>query len=169
MNTAPLLFYVPQPIGWLALTPDALHEAQKLAEEVLGSDTNTSQPATSSIEPVALLTAEAAAVVLSVDAQCLLRQAREGRIPHTRIGRYVRFDPAVIAAYCSRPPRPPAAATGATPPGNVGRAGARPGPSETAIGGRAGKRELACPYAISGWLEVLPPCKTGSKTSRRCS
>jgi excisionase family DNA binding protein len=61
-----------------------------------------------------LLSAEAAAAMLSVDAQCLLRQAREGRIPHVRLGRYVRFDPAAIAAYCACLPRPPATATSAT-------------------------------------------------------
>jgi len=68
-----------------------------------------------------LLTAEAAAAVLSVDAQCLLRQAREGRIPHVRIGRYVRFDPAAIAEYCARAPRPPATATSATAAAPSGR------------------------------------------------
>jgi hypothetical protein len=121
MNPASLLFYLPQPIGWLGLTLDALHEAQKAAGEVLGSDTNTSQPATSSNEPVALVTAEAAGAALSVDPQWL--QAREGRIPHVRLGRYVRFDPAAIAAYCARAPRPPATATGAAPFGRRRRRG----------------------------------------------
>jgi hypothetical protein len=50
-----------------------------------------------------LLTAEAAATVLSVDPQWLLRQAREARIPHVRIGKLVRFDPAAIAEQCAGP------------------------------------------------------------------
>jgi excisionase family DNA binding protein len=111
----PLLLHLPEPVGWVALTPDGLREAQIAAQEILGSDTNTSIDTTSSAAPTALLTAEAAAEALSVDPHWLLRQAREGRIPHVRLGRYVRFDPAAIAAYCARAPRPPATATSATP------------------------------------------------------
>jgi hypothetical protein len=66
--------------------------------------------------PAGLLSAEAAAIALSVDPQWLLRQAREARIPHFRIGRYVRFDPAAIAEHCARPLNPPATAMSATPP-----------------------------------------------------
>jgi len=91
-----------------------LREGAAVAGTIFGVDA-----AAASVQPQeragnGLLTAEAAAAVLSVDAPCLLRQAREGRIPHVRIGRYVRFDPAAIAAYCARPPRPPATATSAT-------------------------------------------------------
>jgi hypothetical protein len=107
-----VLLHLPEPVGWIALTPDALRNAQLAAQEILGSDTNTSVDTTSAA--TALLTAEAAAEMLSVDAQWLLRQAREARIPHFRVGRYVRFDPAAIAGYCTRPPRPPATATSAT-------------------------------------------------------
>jgi hypothetical protein len=49
-----------------------------------------------------LLTAEDAAAQLSVDASWLLRQAREGRIDHVRIGKYVRFQPPVIIEQCAR-------------------------------------------------------------------
>jgi hypothetical protein len=62
-----------------------------------------------------LLTAEAAAALLSVDPKWLMRQAREGRIPHARFGKLVRFDPMAIAEQCTRLPRPPATATSATP------------------------------------------------------
>jgi hypothetical protein len=109
-----LLLHLPEPVGWIALTPDALRNAQVAAQEILGSDTNTSIDTTSSAAPTALLTAEAAAVVLSVDAQWLLRQAREARIPHFRVGRYVRFDPSAIAEQCACLPRSVATATSAT-------------------------------------------------------
>jgi excisionase family DNA binding protein len=39
-----------------------------------------------------LLTAEELAVRLGVPAKWPLREARAGRIPHVRLGRYVRFD-----------------------------------------------------------------------------
>jgi excisionase family DNA binding protein len=121
----PLLLYLPAPVRWIALTPDALRDAQVAAQEILGSDTNTSIDTTSA--PSALLTAEAAAVVLSVDPAWLLRQAREGRIPHVRLGRYVRFDPAAIAAYCACLPRPSATATSATAFGRRTRGGGNRG------------------------------------------
>ena len=75
-----------------------------------------------------LLSAKAAAVVLSVEPQWLLRQARERRIPHLRVGRYVRFDPAAIAEYCARRPQPTATAISATfPPPTVRRTTGRGG------------------------------------------
>jgi len=114
MSAAPLLLHLPDPVGWIALTPDALRDAQAAAREVLGVGAAATQDSPQPLGSTSLLTAEDAARQLSVDAQCLLRQAREGRIPHARIGRYVRFDPAAIAAHCARPPRPPATATSAT-------------------------------------------------------
>ena len=100
----------------LCLSREAFEAALREGAAVAGT---TSEAAAAAVQPqdaagTGLLSAEAAAVVLSVDPQWLLRQAREGRIPHARIGRYVRFDPAAIAAYCARPPRPPATATSAT-------------------------------------------------------
>jgi excisionase family DNA binding protein len=41
----------------------------------------------------ALIDAEAASGMLGVPYTWLLAQAREGRIPHHRLGHYVRFDP----------------------------------------------------------------------------
>jgi hypothetical protein len=111
----PLLLHLPEPVGYIALTLDALRNAQLAAQEILGSDTSTSIDTTSSAAPTALFTAEAAADALSVDPQWLLRQAREARIPHIRLGKYIRFDPVAIAEQCACPPRPPATATSATP------------------------------------------------------
>ena len=47
----------------------------------------------------ALMTAEQVAAILAVPPSWVLRQAREGRIPHVTLGRYVRFRPASIAAW----------------------------------------------------------------------
>jgi excisionase family DNA binding protein len=52
-----------------------------------------------STEPNRLLDAEALGPLLSVPASWLLREARAGRIPHVRFGKYVRFDPATVEAW----------------------------------------------------------------------
>jgi excisionase family DNA binding protein len=41
----------------------------------------------------ALVDATAAGELLNVPASWVLAEARRGRIPHIRLGRYVRFDP----------------------------------------------------------------------------
>jgi excisionase family DNA binding protein len=107
-----MFFHLPNPIGWIALDPCELQKAKERAREQLPvfADAGERSVRNSDVAPL-LLTAEAAAAMLSVDAEWLLRQAREGRIPHVRLGRYVRFDSAAIAAYCARAPRPPATAT----------------------------------------------------------
>jgi len=43
--------------------------------------------------PFALIDAKAASTLLGVPPTWLLAQAREGRIPHHRLGHYVRFSP----------------------------------------------------------------------------
>lgn len=43
--------------------------------------------------PFALIDAKAASVILGVPPTWLLAQARAGRIPHHRLGHYVRFNP----------------------------------------------------------------------------
>jgi hypothetical protein len=68
-----------------------------------------------------LLSVEAASAMLSVDPQWLLRQAREGNIPHVRLGRFVRFDAAAIADACRRPASSAATATSATSATRAGR------------------------------------------------
>lgn len=47
----------------------------------------------------ALLDANAAANLLGVPASWLLAEARADRIPHIRLGRYVRFDRAELRAW----------------------------------------------------------------------
>ncbi len=51
------------------------------------------------VVPSALVDAEAQAALLSVPGSWLLREARAGRIPHVRLGKYVRFDPATVEAW----------------------------------------------------------------------
>ena len=54
-------------------------------------------PATAS--PPALLTAEALAELLAIDPAVVRRLVWQGRLPHFKIGRLVRFDPAEIARW----------------------------------------------------------------------
>jgi excisionase family DNA binding protein len=46
-----------------------------------------------------LIDAEAAGELLGVPASWMLREARNDRIPHVRLGRYVRFDPESLDAW----------------------------------------------------------------------
>jgi excisionase family DNA binding protein len=49
--------------------------------------------------PGPLLDAEGAARLLNVPASWVLAEARADRIPHVRLGRYVRFDGVELAAW----------------------------------------------------------------------
>jgi hypothetical protein len=49
--------------------------------------------------PDALLDAKAAGLLLNVPASWLLQEARAERVPHVRLGRYVRFDRDELAAW----------------------------------------------------------------------
>ncbi len=65
-----------------------------------------------------LLNAEQAGELLGVPASWLLAQARDDRVPHVRLGRYVRFDRDELAAWIgtrARGPRsqPPSSRTSA--------------------------------------------------------
>jgi excisionase family DNA binding protein len=48
-----------------------------------------------------LLTAEQAGKLLNVPATWLLAEARAERVPHSRLGRYVRFDSAELREWAS--------------------------------------------------------------------
>jgi hypothetical protein len=57
-----------------------------------------------------LLDAKGAAVLLNVPASSILAQARADRVPHVRLGRYVRFDERELLECCQarrRGPRRP--------------------------------------------------------------
>jgi excisionase family DNA binding protein len=58
--------------------------------------------------PAPLLTAEQAAQLLAVPASWVLAEARADRIPHVRLGRYVRFDGDEIVCWWRQRARGPA-------------------------------------------------------------
>lgn len=51
--------------------------------------------------PPALIDAAAAAAQLGVPKSWVLAEARADRIPHVRLGRYVRFEPAELSAWAA--------------------------------------------------------------------
>jgi excisionase family DNA binding protein len=65
--------------------------------------------------PNALVDADAQAVTLSVPASWLLREARAGRIPHVRLGKYVRFHPPTVEAWWRERMAGPVPRTGSQP------------------------------------------------------
>lgn len=56
-----------------------------------------------------LLDAKAASRLLSVPASWVLAEARADRIPHIRLGRYVRFDADELLEWCKSRQRGPRA------------------------------------------------------------
>jgi excisionase family DNA binding protein len=74
----------------------------------VGFDSHSSEPAFdsavplggSSLGPLApLLDSKGAAALLNVPASWVLAEARADRIPHVRLGRYVRFDAAELQTW----------------------------------------------------------------------
>lgn len=97
----PLLFHLPEPIGWIALTPDTLREAQAAAAAVLP---NPPGRAASSNGAAALVSADEAAKKLDIDASWLMRQARVHKVPSFKVGKYVRFDVEALREHLAREP-----------------------------------------------------------------
>lgn len=60
-----------------------------------------------SVTPPALVDAKAAAAALGVPATWVLAEARADRIPHVRLGRYVRFDIAELRGWAADQHRGP--------------------------------------------------------------
>lgn len=52
------------------------------------------------LRPNALLNSEQAGALLNVPKSWLLAEARAQRVPHRRLGRYVRFDADELLAWC---------------------------------------------------------------------
>lgn len=59
-----------------------------------------------------LIDAQGAAELLGVPKSWVLAEARADRIPHVRLGRYVRFEPEELRAWWSKRRRGPVAAGG---------------------------------------------------------
>jgi hypothetical protein len=107
MSDPVMLVPVRAPVGWIALTQSELCAAQARAVEMLGTGLGSNRSPGERVAPCSrqLLTPNGAARALSVDASWLLRRAREGAIPHVRLGRYVRFDVAAIVGLCTKQPK----------------------------------------------------------------
>jgi len=58
-------------------------------------------------EHTGLIDAQGAADLLGVPKTWVLAEARADRIPHVRLGRYVRFEPGVLAAWWAKRRRGP--------------------------------------------------------------
>lgn len=101
------------------LHPDDLERLAAITAERIAA-----RPAT----PVApLLDAKAAAQLLGVPTSWVAAEARADRIPHVRLGRYVRFDADQLEAWWrSRARGPWRAAGAASAAARGGEAGARP-------------------------------------------
>jgi len=54
-----------------------------------------------------LLDAKGASALLNVPASWVAAEARAGRIPHVRLGRYVRFEPDALREWCRERQRGP--------------------------------------------------------------
>lgn len=82
------------------------------------------------LEPEPLIDSDAAGELLGVPASWVRAQARAGRIPHVRLGHYVRFDRAELLTWRAAQAAGPATGTGPVPrrtgaPMRGGRSGAR--------------------------------------------
>lgn len=73
--------------------------------------------------PSPLLDATAAGALLGVPATWILAEARADRIPHVRLGRYVRFDADELAAWWRARARGPWRRTGSGPVARAGNMG----------------------------------------------
>lgn len=93
--TSLVLVVVPG-IGALALTPEALREAQARGRELLPDPAGAVQLAAQSRD--VLLSPEELEERTGIPARWWLDQAREHRVPHRRIGKRVRFDFAEVMA-----------------------------------------------------------------------
>lgn len=75
-----------------------------------------------------LIDAKAAGELLDVPHTWLLQEARHDRVPHIRLGRYVRFDPDQLLAWARHRQRGPAY------PDNTRNTNGGPGAAATARG-----------------------------------
>lgn len=101
-DAPPIVVFLPEPIGWIALSKVDLRSAQEFARMSLGDHANEASVDIRHAEVRPLLAPDDAARALAVDASWLLKRARENAIPHVRLGKYVRFDPAAIIEFGQR-------------------------------------------------------------------
>lgn len=99
------LIIISSAYGPLALTLDELRVAQSLGSNVapagVGPDRSSGETCD---ESPRLVDADEIAALLGIKPSWLLQRARERRLPHYRIGKYIRFDPAEIRAMTHKNP-----------------------------------------------------------------
>jgi len=101
MNAERTVVVLSSPYGPIALTIDQLHSARARASE-LGADVRAAdieRDDASCAERRSLVDAREVARLFSVPPSWVLQRARENRLPHIRIGKYLRFDPDEVRAY----------------------------------------------------------------------
>lgn len=97
------LYVIESPYGPMALNYEEMVSALELARDVSPA---RSEESVAEGEQCAeqLLDADAAARALGVKPSWLLQRAREGRIHHVKLGKYIRFDVERIRAEGGREP-----------------------------------------------------------------
>lgn len=90
-------------MGTIALRMGDLVVARSTANELVPLS-GPSHSRSAETSPVQLVDANQIALQFSVDAEWFRARAREGRIPHVRIGKYVRFDPVEIRDFFRQNP-----------------------------------------------------------------
>lgn len=73
---------------WLGLSPEQFREALARGAELTGPPPSTGTPES---PPERILDADGMAAATQIPASWFLEQARRGKVPHVRAGKYVRF------------------------------------------------------------------------------
>ena len=110
---------IPTPSGWIAITHETLRNGLYEASEIIKdirqpteidkagfSPTSLMRPigGTTHTDNANLIDAREAGRLFGVKPSWLLQRAREQRMPHYRIGKYIRFDPAEVRAETHQNP-----------------------------------------------------------------
>ena len=98
-NRSDVIVVIDSSVGPIALSIDALDSAKNTAGTLFG---DWSSDVASARNHPPLVNAAELATMFDVEASWFLLRAREVRIPHVRIGKYVRFDPVEIREFFHR-------------------------------------------------------------------
>ena len=100
MGTSNVYVVVTSPYGPIALTVDQIRTARSIADEIVVTDPpmDIERDDASGAERPRLVDAREVARLFGIAPTWLLQRARERRIPHYRVGKYVRFDPDEVRA-----------------------------------------------------------------------
>ena len=101
MDIDPNLLVIDTPIGAIALPLKTALQARRDADDLLGERVRLEPSRRASIR---LLDASGLSELFGIDATWFLTRSRENRIPHVRIGKYVRFDPEEIRDFFHQNP-----------------------------------------------------------------